>query len=91
MRDADLRDADFFGAKNAPLVLIGSKHLVVHHAPGHISVGCEEHTYEHWYEHCEEIGFENGYTEKELEEYRALITCAIVQGRIRDEALEVEP
>ena len=84
LRGADLHGADFFGAKNAPLVMTGSKHLVVHHAPGHIAVGCECHTYAHWQEHIEKIGRDNDYTKTQIAEYKTLVTCASVQGRMRD-------
>jgi hypothetical protein len=58
---------------NFPYYINGSEHSVNY--VGHkdekpmIMIGCKIHSLEHWLENYREIGYENDYTEEQIEEY----------------------
>ncbi len=53
-------------------VFYGGQHQGVA-ACTHISIGCERHTHAEWRRNYTEIGLKNGYTDAEIERYRAWI------------------
>jgi len=74
LREANLRGADLYKADLRGANLRGARLLYldgnigrhrVFAAGGHIIIGCERHTYEHWLERGEEIGRANEYSESE--------------------------
>jgi len=75
LREAYLREANLRGARLLYLDGNIGRHRVFA-AGGHIIIGCERHTYEHWLEHGEEIGRANEYSDTEIARYMTWIRFA---------------
>ena len=72
LRGTDLRGANLSGAKNiTPKVLqiLGTKHAVIVHEYGTISIGCHTKTLAWWEQHYASIGQKEEYTVTEIAEY----------------------
>jgi Pentapeptide repeats (8 copies) len=82
LRDADLRGADLRGAKGPlsnpvpPLQIIGTMHPLIVREDGCLTIGCHHETLVWWEEHYANVGREEGYTDKQVSEYRAHIAHA---------------
>ena len=57
----------------SPLQIQGSVHFATNCKFGHISIGCEVHTFAEWKTNFRSIGKKHGYTEAQIEEYGAII------------------
>jgi hypothetical protein len=71
---ANLSEANLSGAFGilSSLSIFGSKHFVTYYM-GKISIGCKSHTVQEWIDDAEAIGVENGYTVKQILEYKGYI------------------
>jgi len=67
--------------EKSPLYIQGTKHAVTNCAFGKISIGCHIHTFIEWIENYKRIGKDNGYTDEEIKEYKAIINFVIKHGR----------
>ena len=77
---ANLRESDLRGAGHSiklPIINItGSRHSV-HLINDKIKIGCEIYSVEYWLNNYEQIGKDNGYSKKEIKEYKKYIDmCA---------------
>ena len=90
LREANLTGADLTGADLTGANLTGAYGPFTagsfgrHHAVaagGHISIGCQRHTYAEWLEHYEKIGRANGYSNDEIADYGAWIRLAVARQR----------
>ena len=63
--------------KKNPISIIGSKNSVSHCDINSIRIGCITLTFNEWLEQFEYIGEENGYTKKEIKEYKMYIKLII--------------
>ena len=55
------------------LFITGSVNTVNWWSTGIINIGCEKHSIEHWKQNFKEIGENQGYTEKQIDEYEQYI------------------
>lgn len=55
--------------EKSPLCIIGTVHFVNVCKPGHIAIGCEIHTIEHWLKNYKAIGKKQNYTKEQIKEY----------------------
>jgi uncharacterized protein YjbI with pentapeptide repeats len=80
LREAYLTGANLTGAYG-PFTAgsFGRHHAVA--AGGHISIGCQRHTYAEWLEHYEKIGRDGGYSNDEIADYGAWIRLAVARQR----------
>ena len=56
-----------------PPHIAGTMHALTLCSRTEIAIGCHVHTIEHWHEHYRAIGRANGYSDAQIEEYRAHI------------------
>ena len=64
----------------SPLYIQGSKHSLTNCKNGHITIGCETHTFEEWEKNYREIADKNNYTGAEIKEYYEHIKYMIKTG-----------
>ena len=76
-------NAQVFGDSWAvsPLYIQGSRHAATNCSYGHISIGCEIHTFIEWEKLYKSIGLSHGYSPAEILEYEAIITLFAKIGR----------
>ena len=53
----------------SPTQIQGSRHFVTHSSPGHITIGCHNHTIQEWKKRYRDIGKNEKYTKEQIEEY----------------------
>ena len=63
-----------------PLTVLGSYYPVTNSAPGQITVGCQSHNFAWWQKNGVKLGKEQGWCDKQIEEYRVLIEFVIAHG-----------
>lgn len=66
---------------SSPLYIQGSMHALTNSRCGHIAIGCHEHEFAYWKKHYKAIGRANGYTEKQMSEYKTYIDLFCKLGR----------
>jgi acyl-[acyl carrier protein]--UDP-N-acetylglucosamine O-acyltransferase len=59
-----------------PLYIQGTAHSLTTCSRTQLVIGCEVHTVDYWLENYEEIGLQNGYSDKQIKEYRGHIKSA---------------
>ena len=64
-----------------PLFIQGTKHGVSNSSYGKLSIGCVTLTFAEWKKHYRAIGRREGYTEKQIKEYGAIIALATKIGK----------
>jgi len=64
-----------------PLFIQGTKHGVSNSSYGKLSIGCVTLTFAEWKKHYRVIGKREGYTEKQIKEYGAIIALATKIGK----------
>ena len=93
---ANLYGANLYGAKGlldngtTPLQILGTKHAVLVRKPGILQIGCMEHPVAWWLEHYKAVGRSEGYSSKQVAEYRGYIALARRWMKIHG-VLEVKP
>ena len=65
----------------SPLQIQGTMHFATNCKFGHISIGCEVHTFAEWKSNYKTIGAEHGYTDEQIKEYKAIIDLFCKIGR----------
>ena len=70
--------------EQSPLQIQGSKHYLNECKKGYLKIGCIEKSFTDWQEHFEEIGKNNGYTEKQVKEYGLYINLAIQLSKLKN-------
>ena len=91
-----LSRANLSGAKGlldngtTPLQILGSNHAVIVRKPGILQIGCMEHPVAWWLEHYKAVGRSEGYSAKQVAEYRGYIALARHWMKIHG-VLEVKP
>jgi hypothetical protein len=60
----------------SPLQIQGSRHFLYTCSADRISIGCETRTVAHWLRNYRKIGKANGYSEKEIQEYKVFLDVA---------------
>ena len=63
--------------ETSPLQIQGSKHFITECKKGHLKIGCIELSFEQWKEKFEEVGKDQGYNDKQIQEYGLYIDLAI--------------
>ena len=87
LRGANLREADLSEASGGFTTgYFGQHHAVA--AGGHISIGCERHTYDEWLTKAKAIGQENCYTADEIADYVEWIKLAVARQRRIEEVAQ---
>jgi carbonic anhydrase/acetyltransferase-like protein (isoleucine patch superfamily) len=67
-------DSQIFGSFNfTPFQLQGSKHYINQCDTNKIRIGCITKKIDEWVNKCEEIGLSQGYSQKEIKEYKIYI------------------
>ena len=66
---------------SSPLYIQGTKHALTNSRYGYISIGCHEHTFEYWQDNYKTIGYAEGYTSEEIEQYGLFIQIFVKIGR----------
>jgi len=64
-----------------PLFIQGTKHGVSNSSYGKLSIGCVTLTFAEWKQQYRVIGKREGYTEKQIKEYGAIIALATKIGK----------
>ena len=64
-----------------PLFIQGTKHGVSNSSYGKLSIGCVTLTFAEWKKQYRAIGKREGYTEKQIKEYGAIIALATKIGK----------
>ena len=71
--DAQIGDFSQIGdntkCKTNPVQIQGSRHLITHHSPGHLAIGCMVEPIPEWLADYKIIGEAEGYTGEQIEEY----------------------
>jgi len=79
---ANLAGADLTGANGLlpdglrPLQILGTRYPLIVRTPGIIQIGCVSHPVAWWLEHYRALGRQEGYTAKQIAEYRGYIALA---------------
>jgi len=82
LRFADLRKTIY--ENRPPLQIQGSQHLLFSLIQKHrIKIGCYDFTFSEWKKKYKKIGKENGYSDKQIEEYRLYIDLAIQLSKLK--------
>ena len=69
--------------------IAGTQHVVCWYDSTRIKIGCEIHTLAHWLENYESIGYKNGYSPAQIEEYKRYIDIMALSPKpqqLKDEA-----
>ena len=76
----------------SPLQIAGTKHFVNVCAEGLVQIGCMAHDIDWWKQHCRAVGRKEGYSAKQIAEYRNYIELARVWTKIHglDKPVEKE-
>ena len=61
----------------SPLQIQGSRHTLTECKKGFLQIGCKCYTFEEWELHFEAIGKAEGYSEKQIQEYKLYIDLAV--------------
>jgi hypothetical protein len=64
-----------------PLFIQGTKHGVSNSSYGKLSIGCVTLTFAEWKKQYRALGKREGYTEKQIKEYGAIIALATKIGK----------
>ena len=68
----------------SPLQIQGSNHFINESKNGYLRIGCKELTLKEWEDNFVVIGKENGYSNKQIEEYKLYIDLAISLSKLSE-------